>query len=265
MDELRWILLGAGVALIAGVYLWGLRARRSGAASRSERAARPAPAVAPRIEPAVGTGDDAVGTPESAAPFAFDTAEEHPPRAGVALRREPRLEPRLDPSLQADPPTLPPTPAGAAAGAEPAAPPSQLIVALRVVAPPAESFDGAALRAAIEAEGLVFGRYQVFHRLDAAGRSLFSLASLREPGSFDLATMDRAAYRGVALFAVLPGPLPGAEVFDELVATTRAIAGRLGGLLQDERGAVLGPLRSAQLRASAAAIPPAGSPRLPDG
>jgi cell division protein ZipA len=146
----------------------------------------------------------------------------------------------------------------------PAAPPAQQIIALRVVAPPAEPFDGAALRAAIEAEGFTFGRYQIFHRLDAAGRTVFSLASLKEPGTFDVATMGRASFRGVALFVVLPGPLPGGDAFDALLAAARAIAGRLGGLLQDERGVALGPVRIGQLRAAAAAIEPSRAP-TPDG
>ena len=37
MSELRWILLGAGLALIAGIYLWGLRTGRRSAAPESGR------------------------------------------------------------------------------------------------------------------------------------------------------------------------------------------------------------------------------------
>ena len=142
----------------------------------------------------------------------------------------------------------------------PAAQPAQQVIALRIVAPPAEVFEGAALRAAIEAEGLAFGRYQIFHRLDASGRTVFSLASLKEPGTFDVATMDRGSFRGVALFVVLPSPLPGGDAFDALLAAARAIAGRLGGLLQDERGVVLGPVRIGQLRAGAADFEPSRRP-----
>ena len=48
MNELRWILLVAGVMLIAGLYLWGMRSRwqgrgeiRSVAASRRFHGRRP--------------------------------------------------------------------------------------------------------------------------------------------------------------------------------------------------------------------------------
>jgi cell division protein ZipA len=83
---------------------------------------------------------------------------------------------------------------------------------------------------------------------------VFSLASLKEPGTFDRETMDEASYRGVAMFAVLPGPLDGERAFDELVAAARAIAARLGGLVQDERGVALGVARAGQLREDAAAF-----------
>jgi cell division protein ZipA len=75
-----------------------------------------------------------------------------------------------------------------------------------------------------------------------------SLASLREPGTFDPATMAGAAYAGVALFSVLPGPVPAGQAFEELLDVGRSFAGRLGGNLQDERGAPLSMQRVAQLR-----------------
>jgi len=266
MDELRWILLAAGVLLIAGVYLWGLRSNRRSAPPEGERSLRVEPSVAPRpqaparVEPQLGPGDVAAGTPESADAIAFEAVDERAVRAGTAHRREPRLEPSAQPATSTPGDAVPDR-----GGEEsPAAPPAQQIIALRVVAPPADLFDGAALRAAIEAEGFVFGRYQIFHRLDAAGRTVFSLASLKEPGTFDVATMGGASFRGVALFLVLPGSLAGGDSFDALLAAARAIAGRLGGLLQDERGVALGPVRIGQLRAAAAAFEPSRAP-TPDG
>jgi FtsZ-interacting cell division protein ZipA len=60
--------------------------------------------------------------------------------------------------------------------------------------------------------------------------------------------MAGAAYAGVALFAVLPGPLPAQQAFEELLVTGRALAGRLGGNLQDERGGPLSVNRISLLR-----------------
>jgi len=133
------------------------------------------------------------------------------------------------------------------------------VIALRIVSAAAAPFPGRALREAIESQGLAFGRYRIFHRLHEDGRSVFSLASLKEPGTFELATMDETSFRGVAMFAVLPAPVAGARAVEELVAAANAIAGRVGGLVQDERGIALGATRAAQLRAEASVYRPAAT------
>jgi cell division protein ZipA len=144
-------------------------------------------------------------------------------------------------------------PAGLAAAAPPPEPP-QKILALRIAAPASSPFDGRSLREAIAAEGLEFGRYKVFHRLHADGQAVFSLASLKEPGTFDPAAMDGLSYRGVAMFAVLPGPVAPAQALEQLLEAARGIAERLGGVLQDDRGAPLSVARIDQLRAELATV-----------
>jgi cell division protein ZipA len=104
------------------------------------------------------------------------------------------------------------------------------------------------LMAALELHGLAFGRYQVFHRKHADGRSLFCVASLVEPGTFDLAGMVSQEFRGVTLFAVLPGPMPPLETLDELLATARGLAEELAGMVQDGKGMPMSPQRAAALR-----------------
>jgi cell division protein ZipA len=125
---------------------------------------------------------------------------------------------------------------------------AQRIVAIRVTAPSPSRFEGSLLQEAVIAEGFEFGRYEIFHRLDPVGRPVISLASLREPGTFDPATMAGAAYAGVALFSVLPGPMPAQQAFEELLTVGRALATRLGGNVQDDRGAPLSVQRISQMR-----------------
>lgn len=275
MSELRWILLGAGLALIAGIYLWGLRARRRSVSTEPVRAVHfePAPASdhldaardeppgfeSERIEPDVRL--EAAGPGVFARVPVVDLGDDRASaRSQAATRREPTLGQRLTASEQAPrEPVVEYTPV-----AEPVAadePPeedhesedavaarAQRIVAIRVTAPAPSRFEGSLLQEGLAAEGFEFGRYQIFHRLDAVGRPVISLASLREPGTFDPATMGGAAYAGVALFSVLPGPLPAQQAFEELLVVGRSLAGRLGGNLQDERGAALNVQRIAQLR-----------------
>jgi cell division protein ZipA len=125
---------------------------------------------------------------------------------------------------------------------------TQKIVAIRVCAPGEARWSGIQLTAALELHGLAFGRYQVFHRKHVDGRSLFCVASLVEPGTFDLAGMADQQFRGVTMFAVLPGPLDALETMDELFGTARGLAQELSGMVQDAQGMPLSPQRAAVLR-----------------
>jgi cell division protein ZipA len=122
------------------------------------------------------------------------------------------------------------------------------IVALRLVAPQPERFAGRSLRQALAAEGFVLGPFAIFHKADETQRAILSAASLTRPGTFDLHTMDSQHFGGLSLFAVLPGPLPPPQLFEELVTTARNLNDRLCGVLQDEGGTPLTPARIASLR-----------------
>jgi cell division protein ZipA len=130
------------------------------------------------------------------------------------------------------------------------------IVALRVVARNGERFTGTSVRQALQGEGFVHGDMQIFHRTAGDGRALLSAASLTRPGSFDLATMDAALYRGLNLFAVLPGPLPARDTVDKLLLSGHTLAQRLRGDLLDSRGEPLTESRLAEMRREAAAADP---------
>ena len=237
MSELRWILLAAGLVLIAGVYLWGTRSRQRSATSQVERPARyepmqpptavPAavPGESPRFEPSIAP-DGPFDVPDDPAEPAIDFDEPPAMRASAPPRREPTLGPPVEPPQR----------------------PRQKIVTVRVLAVAPARLDGAQLQEALEAEGLEFGRYEIFHRLHSDGRPIFSVASLREPGTFDPQVMAGTTYPGIALFSVLPGPLPSTETFDQLIFTARALAALLGGMLGDDRGAPLTVHRLTRLR-----------------
>jgi len=258
MAELRWILLTAGLALIAGLYLWGIRSKLRSAATVARRAVPiepPSAAAAPpedaepvRYEPQVRLDDRVPEVHEVVPSIEVDDLASH------AGRREPTLGQRLtapqprpvqtfQPASTARPPPDEDTESQTQVEAR-----AQRIVALRVVAPLPSRFEGSLLQEAVQAERFEFGRYEIFHRLDALGRPVLSLASLREPGTFDPATMAGAAYTGIAIFAVLPGPLNAQQAFEELLAAARSFAGRLGGHMQDERGVPLTAQRVVRLR-----------------
>ncbi len=121
------------------------------------------------------------------------------------------------------------------------------IVSLRLVAT-TERFVGRSLRQALAAEGFVLGRFAIFHKPDDEQRAVLSAASLTRPGTFDADTMDSQHFGGLSLFAVLPGPRPAPQAFEELISAARNLNDRLHGVLQDERGSPLTTARIALLR-----------------
>ncbi|HEX3950938.1 MAG TPA: cell division protein ZipA C-terminal FtsZ-binding domain-containing protein [Steroidobacteraceae bacterium] len=148
-------------------------------------------------------------------------------------------------------PTLSPESADRGTGAAaqvPNASEQQKIVTLRVCAPGEARWSGATLLSALELHGLAYGRHQVFHRRHVDGRSLFCVASLVEPGTFDVARMSSEEFRGVTLFAVLPGPVEPLLTIDELIGAARGLAQELSGMVQDHKGMPLSPQRAAALR-----------------
>jgi cell division protein ZipA len=125
---------------------------------------------------------------------------------------------------------------------------TQRIVSIRVCAAGETRWSGVELMVALENHGLGYGRYNVFHRKHSDGRTLFCAASLVEPGVFNLAKMPQEEFRGLTLFAVLPGPLPPLQTLDAVIETAGELAATLHGTLQDSHGAPLSRQRAEALR-----------------
>jgi len=292
--ELRWILLGLSLVLLAGIWWWGARrsAQAPGNAELREPTSTPEPLrrEEPQRHDEPGRDEPRRDEPQRHEMSAEDAARQREPVAGPQVRdwispleplsirtgdfeRVPVLDGPMMVSADAlRPPTAAaaplPTivPLGEAAPRVPTlvpepidkstAPPAQAanatelqkIVTLRVCAPGETHWSGAALLSALEMHGLAYGRYQVFHRRHVDGRSLFCVASLVEPGTFDVARMAAEEFRGVTLFAVLPGPVEPLLTLDELLAAARGLAQELSGMVQDAKGMPLSPQRAAAMR-----------------
>jgi cell division protein ZipA len=266
--ELRWILLGLSLPLLAGIWWW--TARRSGQAPGDSALREPTPAPPPDSRYADSDHDEMTPEPQPRdwgvppfEPLNIRTADfdRVPALDGPMLvNADPEPASAASPTFTTSPisTTSPVSSPGSAtdnsdrfAPAAPAAPSGaeqQKIVTIRVCAVGEARWSGAQLMAALELHGLAFGRYQVFHRKHVDGRSLFCVASLIEPGTFDVAVMAEQEFRGVTLFAVLPGPVNPLETMDELFGTARGLAEELSGMLQDGKGMPLSPQRAAALR-----------------
>ena len=280
MPELRWTLLIIGVLFLAGLAWWELRRSRRGLAGSGDRTGetltpreisraspeRPAAADGIKHEPTISFPEVPAQQNEE-----LPVVEIVDDDSLIGLRVDGAQEEaaRVEQSAEAvepivpSPPELPedrePVPVlGVAPLAQPLDPivdwPDESvrrIVAVRLVAT-GERFAGRAVRQALAAEGFVLGKFSIFHRAGPDGRAVVSAASLNKPGTFDPDAIDMQRYGGLNLFAVLPGPLPAATAFEELLTAARNLSERLQGGLQDERGEPLTPMRAAMIRESLA-------------
>jgi cell division protein ZipA len=142
---------------------------------------------------------------------------------------------------------------GGSLPAEPAVPvltPASKLVAVRILPRPGLQFPAEQLVLALRAAGLRHGQYGIFHYHDDGpeARVRFSVASLVEPGSFDLTNLKESRYSGVSIFAVFPAADSGVELFDEMVAKAREICKAVDGLLADEQGGPLSLQRERYMR-----------------
>jgi len=131
------------------------------------------------------------------------------------------------------------------------------IVTLRVVPQKEPRFSGRALRQGFASAGFWHGPLDIYHLPDEGGRVIVSATALAQPGTFDPSIMDSQRFSGLNLFAVLPGPMNEREAFDTLVRAARSLAERLDGAITDQHGEELTAQRIARLRQSLEAPPQA--------
>ena len=126
----------------------------------------------------------------------------------------------------------------------------QKIVTVRIVAHEKKAFAGDELILSMRGIGLRHGKFGIFHRYDGNDetKTVFSAASLVEPGSFDLQNIQGQQIPGISLFLVLPGPIDNVEAFDSMLAAARTLTQSLDGELLDESGSTLSIQRERYLR-----------------
>lgn len=204
MENMRWILLLIGVLLIIGIYVAGrLQSREPKPRKRRLKRGSIRRKAAP---------DLAVDELDSMESMRF---EENPPARNSNN-------------------------AGAGHTAETA--PRETVFSLFVTAPTSVPFRGPVLLGALAVAKLEFGDMQIYHRteiVDGREQVLFSLANIREPGTFDLSAMDDFTTEGLALFMQVPGGVDAGRAFDAMVESARLLADNLDGHICDARRSAL--------------------------
>ena len=231
-DTVRWLLIIAGAVLLLGIYLWG-RFKQPLLEALAQRSKPMAPDF-PEEEPA----DE---LPES--------LRESLHAETLGQRKEPQLSgldlPEKDDyglELLTEPEPLPVTPPAPAEGAP-------FVIQVSVVAGPGRFFHGPDLKQALLDADLIFGEMDIFHRYDRdLKHTLFSVASLVEPGTFPIETMEEFECPGIILFFQTARVADPLSVYDDLVNTSRELAHRLHGIQWDDTRQPLSASKVAHLR-----------------
>lgn len=123
------------------------------------------------------------------------------------------------------------------------------LIQVSVVAPQGKFFNGTDLKQALLENDLLYGDMGIFHRYNPdLTQTLFSVASLVEPGTFPIDDMESFECPGIILFfqtARVSDPL---STYDDLVNTSQDLAQQLNGIQWDETRQPLGQSKIARIR-----------------
>jgi len=228
ISTFRWILVVAGIAIVAGIFLFGNPDKK-----RKPRASRKRiHAERVRHEPVLDS--------ESGSDDADDYSDFDARQAELAIGAVPDdellIEPHIEPTLESKP-KLPPVP------------PPDKIVTLFVQARDNHIITGIELLDASLKSGLIFGDHDIFHRIHEEDVDpVFSMANLTKPGSFDKTAWNTIEIKGVTMFMTLPGPQNALDAWDSMLATSRRLAELLHADLLDDTQSVFTRQRSLQIK-----------------
>lgn len=116
------------------------------------------------------------------------------------------------------------------------------VIIVNIMAKSGELFSGDELLHALIENHFKFGDMDIFHRhvdRNGEGGTLFSIANMVVPGTFNLAEMSEFQSPGVSMFMTLPVEEESLIAFDLMIKAARSISRILGGELKDENRSVM--------------------------
>jgi len=254
MENLRWILILAGVAILVLLYFSGRNRSRNGAPERRGR-----PREEDYMDPLLGDGtlsdpiadfDDvdpsdftrpAQGAGQSyssvnlePSDYEFDedlgrTRDSSPGFTSFAQKIE-SISERLTPKRRQR--IAESEPANIEDGSQPDPELANKIVTLHVVAPPNSLINGEQLLDVFDRRGYHFGEMNIFHSMHN-GDTVFSIAKMVEPGYFDIDDIETFVTPGITLILQLPGPVPADVSFEVLISEAFEMASELNATVLD--------------------------------
>ena len=254
MDDLRLSLLLIGIALLAGIYIWG-RYRRRGMRDPEKELDALDKALLQSLDvgrdqeneaslrEALGELEGIKGLRGDDSAVDMDDLRSVIPAqdAGQGQSNSPE-----EASAEQEKP------------AQPHHPGDDLIIVMNVMAQPEQAFAGPELRRALDDVDLQYGDMKIFHHYGVGEMSgdeaVFSVANVLEPGFLPVDRLDEPSTPGICLFMRLPGPLDGPVAFELMLNTGQRLADKLDGELRDDARSLLTQQRIGQIRDRIAAF-----------
>ena len=265
MDNLRWILILAGVAILAVLYFSGRSSRSRTPAWPGDR--RRGDADQDDFDPLLGDetfndpvaefdhlDDDDLARPGqgmsrssrrqtvdlSPTDYAFDddldgtevmgrTRDSSPGFTSLAQKIE-SISERLTPKRRQRIAESEPADIEELSPSDPEF--ANKIVTLHVVAAQNSLINGAQLLDVFDRRGYHYGDMNIFHSMHK-GDTVFSIAKMVEPGVFDIDDVDSFVTPGITLILQLPGPVPADVSFEVLISEAFEMANELNATVLD--------------------------------
>ena len=222
MNELRWIILGFGVLVIFFIYLWEtIKRNRNRGKSNTGPARLSGEAfqnlhISPRKEKNIDI------TSAVAAFNAYLRETGSGKKAASGENRGDEIESEIDTLIDS---------AYEQDKANPSNESQGNIIIIYIVAPEGIEFNGPELMHVLGKSGMQYGDMQIFHyqwhNSPQSNRPLFSIANIREPGTFDVHDMQNFRTRGLAMFMNLPADIGGDIAFEIMLDNAQEIARQL--------------------------------------
>ena len=222
----RWILIIAGLVIVAGIFLFGNPDKKRKPKASRKRVHAQRVRREPVLDPEAANGEENEQD--------YDVLQTELPigEAGDLSAVEARIEPGFKTKPRPAPAPLP-----------------DKIVTLFLQARDNHVITGVDLLDASLKSGLVFGKHDIFHRINEEDiEPVFSMANLTKPGTFDKNTWNTMEIKGVTMFMALPGPRNALDAWDSMLATSRRLAELLHADLLDETRSVFTRQRSLQIK-----------------
>ena len=215
-----------------------------------EKKLEPAPFVKSPVKPEPQPVADKAPQPEAPAAKSKtfiipgdDEDEEFPEVEDPEHIEDPHLDDEFE-ELPADPVVPPVNYASPDAEKLSERPDPQVVLVIHTVARDPDGFDGEKILYMFNSCDLRYGEKNIFHRFedtDGRGRIQFSVAQMRNPGTFEPEEMIDDRYTGLSFFMSLPGARKPLEAYEAMSEMALVIARNLGADVLDGTHSAMTP------------------------